>query len=334
MELKILSRREFLQLGLIAGVTGLAGCGEVVSSPTFMAAPETIPKSLLKILPKPWRFKSLEVNSGSGPSKLVIDPITDLIAIGDGWIHELSEEVLQPIGAEQIFSRLGNQADNFLNGFGSDFARRILPIGVSPWVMLYRNGKDWLPRSQESWTPLLDPELTGRVVLPESSRVVISLAEHIDEPDALRRLRSQALTFDDRNSLNWLLSGKALVVILPLYRCFRSLSRDPRLSVAIPQSGSPLHWTVLVRPITARESFPQGWLQEAWRMPLLGRLLSKGWMPPLPHPELLQSTDHIPDAFKPILFPGKLFWEQSWSFPSLTISERNRLESLWRNSTP
>ena len=55
--------------------------------------------------------------------------------------------------------------------------------------------------------------------------------------------------FDDRNSLNWILAGKARVAILPLYRCFRSLSKDPRLSFALPSSGAPLHWTVLVKPI-------------------------------------------------------------------------------------
>ena len=330
----MLSRREFFQLGLITGFTGLAGCGGAIPSPTLRADPETIPKSLLRTLPKPWLFKPLERNSGLDPSKFLSDQIADLIAIGDGWIPELTKEDLQPIGADQIFSRLDKKAINFLNGLGSDFAQRILPIGLSPWVMLYRNGKDWLPRAQAGWAPLLDPDLTGSVVLPESPRVVISLSERIDEPDALRRLRSQALTFDDRNSLNWVLSGKARVAVLPLYRCFHILSRDPRLRIALPQSGSPLHWTVLVRPIKAREPLPQDWLEKTWEMPRLGNLLARGWISPLPRLELLQAIDFIPDIYKPLLFPPESFWSKCWSFPFLSISERTRLERLWMNSAP
>ena len=330
----MLSRRELFQLGLLAGLTGLSSCGREINAPVLRASLETLPKAWLDLLPKPWAFKPLEAKSVLNSSDLVLAANTDLLAIGDGWISGLATGILQPIGAGETFSRLNNQANEFLKGFHSDLFSRILPIGLSPWVMLFRNGKEWFPRAKEGWNVLLDQSLAGHVVLPASPRIVMSIADRISEPDALRKLRSQALTFDDRNSLNWLLAGKARVAILPLYRCFRSLSRDPRLSIAIPQSGTPLHWTVLVRPGKANEPLPTDWLEKAWEMPLLGELISRGWMPPLPHSELLHAMQNVPDVYKPLLLPPESFWKECWSLPTLTPFESNRLEQRWVQSIP
>ncbi|WP_320667236.1 ABC transporter substrate-binding protein [Prochlorococcus sp. MIT 1307] len=332
----MLGRREFLQLGVLAGITGLAGCGRTFSQPTLRAAAETLPKELLETLPKPWIFKKLTAKKELGPSKLVIDSTTDLVAIGDGWISELSDNAFTAIGSEQIFSRLDKHSQFFLQGFGQDFLSKILPVAFSPWVMLFRNGKNWISRAsgKDGWSVLLEPELAGSVVLPSSPRLVISLAERINQADSLRKLRTQALTFDDRNSLNWVLSGRARVAVLPLNRCFRSLTRDPRLNIALPQSGAPLNWTVLMRPAQTTEPFPEDWLEAAWEMPLLGKLFARGWIPPITHSERLKATNRIPINYQQILFPAESFWEKCWSLPLLSIPERNRLESLWAQSTP
>ena len=162
----------------------------------------------------------------------------------------------------------------------------------------------------------------------------MSIANTIDEPDALRNLRIQAITFDDRNSLNWILSGKARVAILPLVRCFSSLIRDPRLSVVLPDQGAPLHWTVLVRPKQTRQSFPGEWLEAAWEMPHIARLLSKAWIPPIPYSDLIKDMHFVPDSYKSIILPAKSVWNNCWSFPLITEQETNRLESLWIQSTP
>ena len=330
----MLKRREFFRLSLLAGLTGITGCGRGSSNPTLGAASETLPKEMLRVLPDPWIFKPLEAKSQIESSQLIINSKADLLAIGDGWISELQKEVLQPISAGRISSRLNSQAKEFMESFGPITSTRIFPIGVSPWVMLFRNGQDLLPRANEGWNILLDPKLTGRLVLPESPRLVMSIANRIEEDDSLRRLRQQAITFDDRNSLNWILSGKARVAILPLSRCFSSLSRDARLSIAVPQRGAPLHWTILVCPIKSAQPFPQSWIEEAWTMPLLGKLLARGWMPPLQASEFQEAIDSIPDLYKKTILPDQSFWERSWSLPSLSAVEINRLTNLWIESTP
>ena len=330
----MLKRREFCELSLLAGLAGVAGCSRGVSSPILCAASESLPKELLGALPYPWKFQALEGQSLKPLSQTVFNANADLFAIGDGWISEFSKDAFKTIDSPQIALRLNKQAEEFLESFGPEISSRIFPIGVSPWVMLFRNGQEFSPRAKQGWDVLLDPELAGKLVLPESPRLVMSIADQIDQFDGLRRLRKQALTFDDKNGLNWVLSGKARVAILPFYRCFSSLSRDLRLSVSLPQSGTPLHWTLLVRPNKTKEPFPQSWIVKAWTMPLLGKLLARGWIPPINASELREAIDYVPNSYKEILLPTKSFWENSWSLSYLSEKKMARLERLWSESTP
>jgi hypothetical protein len=42
---------------------------------------------------------------------------------------------------------------------------------------------------------LLDPQLKGKIVFPSSPRVVIDLADRLEQPDALQRLRRPSAHF-------------------------------------------------------------------------------------------------------------------------------------------
>ena len=119
--------------------------------------------------------------------------------------------------------------------------------------------------------------------------------------------------------MNWVLSGKARAAVLPLFRCFSNLNRDPRLSIALPMSGAPLNWTLLVRP-TKKISvpFPYKWIEESWDLPLLGKLLARGWIPPLPNFELLKASSYIANKYKSIVLPPDSFWKNSWSLYRFT----------------
>ena len=95
---------------------------------------------------------------------------------------------------------------------------------------------------------MFSSSLTNQIVFPNSPYLLISIAERIDILNNLSKIKSQAMTFDDRNALNWVVSGRAKAAVLPLSRCVDSLIKDPRLSVLSPQEGSPLNWTVLASP--------------------------------------------------------------------------------------
>ncbi len=335
MTFLFLSRRKFLRLGVLAGLGGIAGCGNASDRPVLRAASNYLPKTLLRTLPANWSFKPLNFQSGEAPFTAAIQNGSDLLALGDGWLNTLPLELLKPVGCEALVASLDYQAISFLENLGSPLSRCVFPIGVSPWVMLFRKGDPWLAEANnQGWQVLLDRGLKGLVVLPNSPRIILSISEQISAQNALTKLRSQALAIDDRNGLNWLLSGEARVAILPLRRCWQSLIRDPRLSVAFPSTGVPLDWTVLIRPVSSKEPFPQEWIEKGWSLPLLGKLLSIGWIPPLSQSQLKETSSFISSPYLSAAIPPKDVWSKCWSLPILSEYEKKKLEELWHESTP
>ncbi len=335
MLLTMIGRRGFLRVGLLAGLYGLAGCSPLEARPVLRAAPETLPKKWRRLLPSPWRFKKLEINNeGKDFFTTAFDSGNDLLAVGDGWLSTLPKNELQPIGSSAPYDRLNSQARNFLISLGPELGKKVFPVGVTPWVLLFRRGEQWISKAKLDWQVLLDPRLKGRLVLPESPRIVMSLAQTIDVENALGRLRKQAFTFDDRNAMNWVLSGDARVAVLPLQRCFPALKHDPRLSVVLPEVGAPLHWILLARPIKTREPIPRQWLEKAWKFPLLDQLLASGWIPPITQEELQKSVKSLPELYKSVLPPPQKILQKCWSLTPLTISKEEALIERWTRSVP
>ncbi len=324
-------RRQMLQLGLWLGVSSLAGCARP-QSPTLMAAPETLPLLWRRQLVKPWRFTPLESQQplleGTLPAQ------ADLLALPDGWAASLKADDLQPLEVGALRSRLSDKAEDLLNRFPEALAAAMLPVGVSPWVMLIRGEGRGTFAADQGWDALLSPKLAGGVVLPASPRLVISLAERMKGPDSLRRLRSAALAFDDRHALNWLLQGKAKAAVLPLSRCMKTLRSDPRIMALLPDQGAPLDWTLLMRPVTTREPLPQAWVEEAWSSPLLGRLLAEGWLPPLERSALQAMQVAVPDRLRSLVLPPEQTWHQCWNLPPLTAAAARQLADRWQASAP
>ena len=323
-----LSRRHLLQLGAGASLALLASCRSGGRSPKLLAARGTLPKAWLSQLPSPW--ESVPVQDASLWSA-GSDQSADLVAMGDGWLSSVTPSRLQGLNAPALQQPLGDQAQRLLMQLGPERASQVLPVGVSPWVMLFRNGSNWLEAARLGWDVLLDPALTGRVVLPACPRFVIDLADRIGGFSVLTRLRAQLLTMDDRQATSWLLKGRARVVVLPLQRCMALLRQDPRLRAVLPNVGGPLHWTVLVRPDGTREPLPQAWIEQAWQPPLALELLRDGWRSPLastPDPE------GIPLPWRDLLLPPEATWQRCWSLSPLQTTEHDVWAERWRASAP
>ena len=250
-----LRRRQVLQMIGATGTVLLAGCRPATSAPTLMAPAGVLPKPWADALPKPWSLTLAPAQQDWRPAD---QARADVLVIGDGWLDAHPADTLQPIASERLLSQLDGQAKALLASLGA-LQDRVLPLAVSPWVMLLRDDP---AMTQEGWPLLLDSSMAGRVVLPASPRLVMSLADHLGGGQALPALRRQALTYDDRQATNWLLKGEAKVVVLPLSRCIALLGRDPRLRAILPASGAPLHWTVLLRPEVSREPVPQRWVEQ------------------------------------------------------------------------
>lgn len=322
-----LRRRQVLQMIGATGSVLLAGCRPATSAPTLMAPAGVLPKPWADALPKPWRLTLTPAQPDWRPAD---QARADVLVIGDGWLDAHQADLLQPIASEPLLSKLDGQAKALLASLGA-LQDRVLPLAVSPWVMLLRDDP---AMTQEGWPLLLDSAMAGGVVLPASPRLVMSLADHLGGGQALPALRRQALTYDDRQATNWLLKGEAKVVVLPLSRCIALLGRDPRLRAILPASGAPLHWTVLLRPEASREPVPQRWVEQGWRDPLRRRLVQQGWRAPIASPGLMVGQNSLSARLRPLLFPSADTWSRCWSLPPLLLEDRIELEERWRDSTP
>lgn len=322
-----LRRRQVLQMIGATGTVLLAGCRPATSAPTLMAPAGVLPKPWADALPKPWSLTLAPAQQDWRPAD---QARADVLVIGDGWLDAHPADTLQPIASEPLLSQLDGQAKALLASLGA-LQDRVLPLAVSPWVMLLRDDP---AMSQEGWHLLLDSAMAGRVVLPASPRLVMSLADHLGGGQALPALRRQALTYDDRQATNWLLKGEAKVVVLPLSRCIALLGRDPRLRAILPASGAPLHWTVLLRPEASREPVPQRWVEQGWRDPLRRRLVQQGWRAPIASPGLMVDQNALSARLRPLLFPSADTWSRCWSLPPLLPEDRSALEKRWRDSAP
>ena len=327
----LLNRRRFLQFAAVTAAAGLSGCGRGGSVPTLRATPDCLPSLWRRDLPAPWRFDAL---SGATPLESSWPLPTDLLALTDGWLSVISPERLQAIAADALQLRMGPSGQRFLSEAPLAWRTLLLPVAFSPWVMVIRRDGTNAPAPDAGWNALLDPAAQGKLLLPSSPRLLISLAERMQDGDALRRLRAAALSFDDRFGMNWLLQGDARVAVMPLQRCMTALQRDPRLTAVLPQQGAPLHWTLLVRPSQTVEPIPQDWVLKAWNQPLLSRLLAQGWIPPLPRDELVGAEARIPLRLRSLVLPQESVWAQSWMLLPPDAAEAQRLQQLWEASAP
>ncbi|MEC7898102.1 MAG: ABC transporter substrate-binding protein [Cyanobacteriota bacterium] len=326
-----LNRRRFLQLAALTAAAGRSGCSRGNAVPTLRASTDTLPALWRRRLPSPWAFSPF---SKAAEVADVWPPSTDLLALTDGWLAGLAPSRLQAIATSPLESQLGRLGQRFLADTPEAWSGLMLPVGFSPWVMLIRRESGTAPDLDAGWNILLDPAFEGKLLLPSSPRLLVSLADRISGPDPLRRLRAAALSFDDRFALNWLLQGEARLAVLPLQRCMGALQRDPRLMVVLPQQGAPLHWTLLLRPTGTAEPVPQAWVEEAWTPPLLPRMLSQGWIPPLPAATLAAAANRVPSRLLPALLPPATVWDACWTLFPLDPSQTLPLQVRWNASAP
>ncbi len=330
----ILKRRKLLRLSFLASFGMLASCGIDKSKAVLMTSKETFPKEFLAALPSAWRYEFFKSQFyGENFERFSLEDI-DMLAIGDGWIHKFPFEKFKPIGAHELFSRMEGSVENFMYGLGSDFSSRVFPIGFSPWVMVFRNGEPWLNQALEGWEVLLDNRLEKQIILPNSPRLIISLASKMRDPNALTILRKQAKTYDDRNGLNWILSNKASVAVLPLQRCMKSIRKDPRLKIVLPKAGSPLNWTLLLIPKSSRQSLPVKWIKGVWDTPFLSKSLASGFIPPFAISKICKDNLNISRDFQSIVCGEESLWGKCWSLPILSDTQRILYREIWNKSAP
>ena len=94
-------------------------------------------------------IKDIELQKFSYSSTL--QEKTDLLVLNDGWISGLAINLFQEIKADNIRNNFSKQTSLFLDGLGKDYKKKLLPLAVSPWVILFRNEDSLALNNKNSW---------------------------------------------------------------------------------------------------------------------------------------------------------------------------------------
>ena len=328
-----LGRRDFIKYGLISSFFILSGCSASKQKLALRGVPNTFPSEFINSLSTAWEFLPIkEMESQEISYNSTFQEKTDLLVLNDGWISNLPSDSLQEIKANDIRDDFSKQASSFLHGLGEDYKNRIFPLAVTPWVILFRNEGSLALKNKNSWEVIFSNTLKNQIVFPKSPYLLISIAKKIGFVNDFSKLKSQAKSFDDRNALNWVVSGRANAAVLPLSSCVDSLIKDPRLSVLLPQEGSPLNWTVLASPRMSPEPFPTDWFDLLWGENYLRRVIRKGFLPPTSFSDLRRKNINVLQRYQSIFIPEENVWNKCWSLPLLSLDEKKDLALKWNNS--
>ena len=328
-----LRRREFIKYGLLSSLFFLSGCSTSQKKLALRGLPNTFPSEFIESLSAEWEFFPIkDIDLKNFTYNNIFQNKTDLLVLNDGWISNLSINSLKEIKADKIRNKFNNQTRSFLNGLGEDYKRKVLPIAVSPWVILFRNEDSLALKNKNSWEVVFSSSLTNNIIFPKSPYLLISIAEKLNFANNFSKIKTQAKSFDDRNALNWVTSGKAHAAVLPLSSCVDSLVDDPRLSVLLPQEGSPLNWTVLASPSKSLANFPDDWFDSFLGTHYLTRVLRKGFLPTTNFSELSRKNLNVPQKYQSIFLPEESVWNKCWSLPMLSFERKKDLASNWNNS--
>ena len=333
MEINKSTRRDFIKYALISSFFLLSGCSISTKKIILRGVANTFPSEFIDSLLSSWTFVPIKnIGSKKSPFFNALKEKTDLLVLNDGWISDLPYSSLQEIKATHIRYNFSKQASSFLDGLGEDYKNKIFPLAVSPWVILFRNEDSLALKNKNSWEVILSSALANQIVFPNSPYLLISIAEKIGYGNDFSKIKRQVKSFDDRNALNWVVSGRANAAVLPLSNCVDSLVKDPRLSVLLPQEGSPLNWTVLASPTLSKELFPTDWFDLLWGPTYLRRVIRKGFLPPTSFSNLRRKNINVSQRYQSIFIPEESVWNKCWSLPMLSFEKKKELALNWNNS--
>ena len=210
-------RREFIKYGLISSLFLLSGCSTSQKKLALRGVSNSFPSEFVNSLSTSWEFFPIkDIELAKFPYNSALQEKTDLIVLNDGWISDLPINSLQEIKADNIRNNFSKQTSSFLDGIGEDYKKKVFPLAVSPWVILFRNEDSLDLKNKNSWEVIFSSSLTNQIVFPNSPYLLISIAQKIDLVNDFSKIKSQAKSYDDRNALNWVVSGRANAALLPL----------------------------------------------------------------------------------------------------------------------
>jgi len=328
---KFATRREFLNCGKLSLLFFLNSCSNLPNKVKIALQNSFYPESFKDTIPKDWKQEKINFENIKLQKNRNIIFDSDFTLINDGWITSIDFTEFEKINEYQLIENLDKRSIDYLASFNQNQRSKLFPIGVVPYTIVIKNNKELINSARTSWDFLLSKKLTGKIIFPQSPRIILSIAKKINSSNSLKKLKDQAMVFDDKNMLNWLINSDACVAIVPYSLCSKYLKIDPRLSLVFPSQGVPLMWHFILSRSNLKNQILIKWIKSLENKSIVDKLVSEGWYLPF-------NSDYLQNKYKseisPLAGPSKKCWDNSWSFPVLTNEEKINLENSWNESLP
>ena len=326
---RLSTRREFINYGKLSLLLLLYSCGNNANKVRIAIQKSFYPQSFKDTIPKGWIQEKINFGSVKPIVNRNVLLNSDYTLINDGWITSINFRDFEEINEYLFLEKLDKRSTRFLNSFNENQRSKLFPVGVVPYAIIIKNNKELINSARTSWDFLLSKKLTKKIIFPQSPRIIISIAKKINSSNSLEKLKSQAMLFDDKNMLNWLINSEACVAIVPYSLCSKYLKIDPRLSIVFPKQGVPLMWHFVLSRSNQNNSTLIDWIKSLENKSIVDKLVSQGWYVPF-------KNNYMQSMYKNLIStdsaPSQECWENSWSFPILTDQQKTNLEKSWYES--
>ncbi|MGB3239902.1 MAG: extracellular solute-binding protein [Geitlerinemataceae cyanobacterium] len=301
------------------------------------------------------------VRSSSSPSQ-----VADLVMVGDYWLAKAIEwELIQPFDPRLLWEweKLSAEPIAWQELVKRDRTGKLDPKG-EVWAAPYRWGSTaiayrtdkleelgWAPEEMpKDWSDLWNPQLQGRISLPDSPRQVIGLtlkklghSYNTPNPDGISQLDSELATLHQQVKLyssdaylqplilkdTWVAVGSSAEILNLM-----QYNRD--ITAVVPQSGTSLWAELWVRPTgaaaTPGETHPlwAQWIDFCWKQGNASQLsvVSRAASPILTGLSLSQLP--APVQGNPILLPDAPILEKSEFLNPLSDESIEQYRQIWR----
>ena len=321
------SRREFLNFFKVSFVFLLASCTKISKNTVIAFQKSFLPESFRALLPKIWEKQNINFQDIYS-SKNHNYKNSDYLIVNDGWIKNIRFEDFKDINSE-LFINLNERSRNYLDFFDENIRYKLFPIGLIPYVVIIKNNNEIKGLASKSWNFLLSKDLKGKIILPNSPRILLSIAERIDTQKALEKIIKQENIYDDRNAFDWLINSKAIVAVIPYSLCQKYLKIDSRLSMVFPDNGVPLIWQFIISKSYSNQEPLIEWINSLKNVYAAEKLREVGWY--LPYKDQYIKDFYIKKKYEnKNISPSDECWNNSWSLPPLYKEEKLKEESLWK----
>ena len=327
MNNKQLTRKKFLDIAKLSVLFLLTSCNGLSRKISIGLYKNFLPVSFINLLPKTWKKENLNYKEDNSNKNF---RNKDLILINDGWLSRVDLKVFDDI-SQPLMNYLDERSKYYLSNWPLFERNKLYPIGVIPYAVIIKNNERYKITNKNNWDFLLSKDLIGKMILPNSPRILISIAERINNKNAMKAIFNKGNIYDDINAIDWLINTDAVLAILPLTICEKYLKIDPRLSIVFPNQGVPLMWNFLLINNNFNQALLLNWIDKLIERNLINKLIKDGLYLPFNNEYAQSKYKYSSKSARLVNRPSEECWRNSWSFNSLKESEKVEFEKIWKD---